>query len=325
MAGALGKARGRAATFVKVFSHLSHFVSFALVLPHSSSYIPPHEERIPRLPAKELRGFTMVDFIPNTGTFGYAGTGARAQADIDQGLRTYMLGIYNYMSIGLAITGLAALGIFMMSVTGDPSLAAAKLRGGIMLTEFGKFLFVSPFKWVVMLSPLAVVLLLTFGQARLSAQGTLVTFFVYAALVGVSLSTILMVYTHTSVARVFFITAASFAALSLYGYTTKRDLSAIGTFLFMGLIGLMIASVVNIFLQSSALQFIMSIAGVGIFAGLTAWDTQKLKADYVHGYAYESDGSVVQKASVFGALTLYLDFINMFQFLLQLLGDRNND
>ncbi len=264
----------------------------------------------------------MVDFIPNTGNFGYAGSAARAQADIDQGLRSYMLGIYNYMAIGLAITGFAALGIFMMSVTGDPSMAAAKLRGGLMLTEFGRFLFVSPFKWVVIFAPLAVVLLMSFGQSKLSPQGALITFFGFAALMGVSLSTVLMVYTHTSVARVFFITAASFAALSLYGYTTKRDLSGMASFLFMGLIGLMIASVVNLFIQSSMMQFIMSLVGVGLFAALTAYDTQKLKSDYIHGYAYESDAGVLQKASVFGALELYMDFINMFQFLLQLLGNR---
>lgn len=264
----------------------------------------------------------MVGFDPNATAFGYRPTTVQDQAAVDQGLRSYMLGVYNYMSIGLAITGLAAMAIYMMSVTTDPAMAAAKLRGSIMLTEFGRFMFVSWFKWVVVFAPLAVVLFLSFRADRMSPQAAMGTFFLYAGLVGVSMATLLLVYTHTSVARVFFITAATFGALSLYGYTTKRDLSGMATFLFMGLIGLMIASIVNIFLGSSMLQWIISVVGLLVFAGLTAYDTQSIKSDYINGYAYEADGSVVQKSAIIGALQLYMDFIGMFQFLMSFLGDR---
>ncbi|MGE4372345.1 MAG: Bax inhibitor-1/YccA family protein [Xanthobacter sp.] len=246
---------------------------------------------------------------------------ARSQAEIDQGLRSYMLSVYNYMALGLAITGLFALGVYMLSVTSDPSQAVARISGGIMLTQVGYTLFVSPLKWVVMLAPLAAVFFLSFRVERMSVSAAQTTFWVYAALVGVSLSTIFLVYTHESIVRVFFITAASFGALSLYGYTTQRDLSGMGSFLMMGLFGIIIASLVNIFLGSSMLQFIVSVVGVLVFAGLTAYDTQRIKEMYFVG----DDAAVMGKKAIMGALALYLDFINLFMMLLQLFGGRSSD
>ena len=244
--------------------------------------------------------------------------GVATQAQIDQGLRSYMLGVYNNMVLGLAITGLAALGFYMMSVTGDPAAAVGKLRNGLMLTSFGKMMYLSPLKWVVMFAPLAVVLFFSFKIQSMSTQAARGTFFLYSALVGVSLATIFFVYTHTSIVRVFFITAAAFGTLSLYGYTTKKDLSGMGSFLIMGLFGIMIASIVNIFLGSTGLQWAISILGVLIFSGLTAYDTQNIKAMYYEGNAPE----MAEKLAIYGALQLYMDFLGMFQMLLSLLGDR---
>jgi FtsH-binding integral membrane protein len=243
-------------------------------------------------------------------------------ATVDAGLRAYMLRIYNYMSIGLAITGLAALGIYMAAVTSDPSGAAAKI-GSAFLTPFGYAMFVSPLKWLFILAPLAMVFALSAGINRLAPSTAQLLFWVFSALMGVSLSSIFLVYTHTSIVRVFFITAATFGALSLYGYTTRRDLTGFGSFLFMGLIGIVIASLVNLFIASSALQFLVSVVGVLVFAGLTAWDTQRLKNDYIYGYA-SAGGDVAERASIIGALSLYLNFINLFTLLLQLLGQRDN-
>ena len=245
-----------------------------------------------------------------TGT-GYAQT---AGVEVDQGLRSFMLGVYNNMVVGLGISALVALGLNMAAV-------ARTEAGRIALTPFGQTLYVSPLKYVVMLAPLAFIFFLSFRLDRMSASAARTMFFAFAAVMGASLSTILLVYTGASVVQVFFITAAAFGGLSLYGYTTQRSLSGMGSFLVMGLIGLMIASIVNIFLASSALQFAISSIGVLIFAGLTAYDTQKLKEMYLYG---NMDGEVAAKASVVGALQLYLDFINMFQFLLSLFGNRNN-
>jgi hypothetical protein len=242
-------------------------------------------------------------------------------ATVDAGLRAYMLRIYNYMSIGLAITGLAALGIYMASVTADPSGATVKI-GSVYLTQFGYAMFVSPLKWLFMLAPLAMVFVISGGINRLAPSTAQILFWVFAALMGVSMSSIFLVFTHTSIVRVFFITAASFGALSLYGYTTRRDLTGMGSFLFMGLIGIIIASLVNLFLASSMLQFIVSVVGVLVFAGLTAWDTQRLKNDYIYG-AGSMGGDVAQRSAIMGALSLYLNFINLFTLLLQLLGQRN--
>ncbi|WP_438276043.1 Bax inhibitor-1/YccA family protein [Nitrobacter sp.] len=254
-----------------------------------------------------------------TSPFGRA-AGRVDTAAVDAGLRSYMLKIYNYMSIGLAITGLAALGVYMAAVTGDPSGAAARM-GSAYLTPFGYAMFVSPLKWVFILAPLAMVFAISFGINRLKPATAQMLFWAFSALMGVSLSSIFLVYTHTSIVRVFFITAASFGALSLFGYTTKRNMTGLGSFLFMGLIGVIIASLVNLFIASSALQFVVSVAGVLVFAGLTAWDTQRLKNDYIYGYASQG-GEIAERAAITGALSLYLNFINLFTLLLQLLGQR---
>jgi hypothetical protein len=236
---------------------------------------------------------------------------ARAGVAVDQGLRAYMLRVYNYMALGLAITGASALGTFMMAV--DRSGGTAKL------TAFGSLIYTSPLKWVVIFAPLALVFLLSFRIDRMSVAAAQATFWIYAALVGLSLSVIFLVYTGQSITQVFFVTAASFGALSLYGYTTQRDLSAMGAFLMMGLFGVIIATLVNIFLQSTMMQLIISIVGVVVFAGLTAWDTQRIKEMYL-----EADDEVVAgRKAVMGALALYLDFINLFMMLLQLFGRRN--
>ena len=241
-------------------------------------------------------------------------------ATVDAGLRAYMLRIYNYMSIGLAITGLAAIGVYMAAVTTDPSGAAAKI-GNILLTSFGVAIFVSPLKWLFMLAPLAMVFAISAGINRFKPATSQLLFWVFSALMGISLSSIFLVYTHTSIVRVFFITAATFGALSLYGYT-KRDMTGMGSFLIMGLFGIIIASLVNIFLASSMLQFVVSVVGVLVFAGLTAWDTQRLKNDYIYGYASQG-GDIAERAAITGALSLYLNFINLFTLLLQLLGQRD--
>ncbi|TYC53707.1 Bax inhibitor-1/YccA family protein [Rhodobacterales bacterium] len=249
----------------------------------------------------------------------YSVAGSRAEAGIDQGLRAYMLGVYNYMTIGLALTGFFALATVMLATTTDPNAAVASLGNGRMLTDVGVAIYGSPLRWVVMLAPLGMVLFLSFRIQSMSASTARTVFLVYAAIMGISLSSIFLVYTPGSIAQVFFITAAAFGALSLFGYTTKKDLSGWGSFLFMGLIGIVIASIVNIFLGSGPLQFAISVIGVLVFAGLTAYDTQQIKEMY-----YEGDsGEVATKKSVMGALRLYLDFINMFIMLLQLFGNRN--
>jgi FtsH-binding integral membrane protein len=264
---------------------------------------------------------TMSDYERNVTTAPFGQTVGRAgSVAVDEGLRAYMLRIYNYMVLGLAITGAASLGIYMLSVTTDPSLAALKLRDGLMLTAFGKALFVSPLKWAVILAPLAMVFVLSFGIQRMRPATAQLAFWFYAALVGVSLASIFMVFTHTSVVRVFFITAASFGALSLWGYTTQRDLSGMGSFLLMGLFGVILASLVNLFMASSALQFAISVVGVLVFSGLTAWDTQRLKTEYLYG---AMDGETAERSAIIGALSLYLNFINLFTLLLQLLGQRD--
>ncbi|MCB1457687.1 MAG: Bax inhibitor-1/YccA family protein [Nitratireductor sp.] len=244
----------------------------------------------------------MADYRNNMARFGT--TASRAGTDIDEGLRSYMLKVYNYMALALAVTGLAALGTY--------SLAASN-------PAFAQLIYASPLKWVVMLAPLAMVFFLSFRINSMSVGAAQLSFWIYSALVGLSLSSIFLVFTGASITQAFFVTAASFGALSLYGYTTKRDLSAMGSFLIMGLFGLIIASLVNLFLQSSAMQFAISVIGVLVFAGLTAWDTQKIKNmyDYV-----AHDETMMGRSAIMGALSLYLDFINLFMFLLQFLGDR---
>ena len=261
----------------------------------------------------------MSDFDRNASARFGAGVARAGAAEIDQGLRTYMLGVYNYMTVGLAITGVVALGTNLLAVASDRSVAAAQM-GGIPLTAFGAALYGSPLRWLVMLLPLAFVFFFSFRINSMSASTARSVFLLFAAAMGLSLSSILLVYTGASVTRAFFITAASFGALSLYGYTTQRSLSAMGSFLVMGLFGLIIASVVNLFFQSAAFQFGLSVLSVLIFAGLTAWDTQSIKEMYYVG----DDAETATKKSVNGALMLYLDFINIFTSLLQLTGSRNN-
>ena len=252
--------------------------------------------------------------------FGRAAGRADA-ATVDAGLRAYMLRIYNYMTIGLAITGLAALGVYMLAVA-DGSSADAIRIGKLYLTPIGYQIYVGPLKWLFMLAPLGMVFAISAGINKFKPATTQLLFWLFSALMGVSLSSIFLIYTHTSIVRVFFITAASFGALSLYGYTTKRDMTGMGSFLLMGLFGIIIASLVNIFIASSALQFVVSVIGVLVFAGLTAWDTQRLKNDYIYGYASQG-GDVAERAAISGALSLYLNFINLFTLLLQLLGQRD--
>ena len=231
----------------------------------------------------------------------YATRTAATQVAYDQGLRQYMLRVYNYMASGLFLTGAVAIGFY---------------QSGWLYAVAN-----TPLMWLIILSPLAFVLVLSFGINRLSLFATQALFWAFAAVMGLSMSTVFAVYTGASIARVFFITAATFAAVSIYGYTTKADLSRFGTFLFMGLIGIVIAGVVNIFLGSTALQFAISVIGVLVFTGLTAYDTQWIKETYDENYG----GEAIGKLAVMGALSLYLDFINLFQMLLSLLGQRNNN
>ena len=239
-------------------------------------------------------------------------------AVIDEGLRSYMLKVYNYMGIGLVLTGVVAWFAAASAVTTDPAQAVGQLQNGTLVTQWGSLIYASPLMWVIALSPLAIVLVLSFGINRLSVPAAQAIFWGFSALMGLSLSSIFLVYTDASIAKVFFITAATFGAMSLYGYTTKRDLTSIGNFLIMGLIGLIIASVVNIFLASSALDFAISAIGVLIFVGLTAYDTQKIKESYSASFGAE----VLAKGAIMGALNLYLDFINLFLMLLRLFGNR---
>ncbi|MBY8918841.1 Bax inhibitor-1/YccA family protein (plasmid) [Nitratireductor rhodophyticola] len=231
---------------------------------------------------------------------------ARTEAAIDEGLRAYMIRVYNLMALGLAITGVAAFATAQMAVSSG------------QLTGFGQLIFASPLRWMVMLAPLGFVFFLSARIQKMTVSAAQTTFWAFAAVMGLSLASIFLVYTGESIVRVFFITAASFGALSLWGYSTKRDLSGMGSFLFMGLIGLILAMIVNIFLASSALQFAISAIGVLIFAGLTAYDTQQIKEMYWEG----DDTLVAGRKAIMGALRLYLDFINLFMFLLQFLGNR---
>ncbi len=231
---------------------------------------------------------------------------------IDEGLRQYMLRVYNYMASGLAITGLVAWLAAQASIVTGPS-------GEIVaLTSFGETLFASPLMWVVILAPLGFVFFLSARINKMSASAAQTTFWLFAGVMGLSLASIFLAFTGTSITRVFFITASVFGAMSLYGYTTKKDLSGWGSFLFMGLIGIIIAMIVNIFMQSTAMHFVISVIGVIIFTGLTAYDTQAIKEMY-----RERDGSeVMSKKAIMGALRLYLDFINLFMMLLRLFGAR---
>jgi FtsH-binding integral membrane protein len=236
---------------------------------------------------------------PNSGFGWHASAGRMESALFDEGLRRHMLRIYNYMGLGLVLTGLVA---FIVGST--PALYVP--------------IFSTPLKWVVMLAPLAFVLVFSFRMQAMSASGAQALFWAFCAVMGLSMASIFLVFTGTSIARTFFIAAAMFGATSLFGYTTKRDLSQFGSFLIMGLIGVVIASLVNIFLASSALQFVVSVVGILVFVGLTAWDTQSIKEQYTENFDAESQ----QKLAVFGAFSLYLNFINIFQLLLNFTGQK---
>ena len=242
-------------------------------------------------------------------------TRAQSTPAIDEGLRQYMMSVYNYMASGLALTGLVAYMLYQM--VGGSEI---QIVNGVMynLSPLGQSIYSGPLMWIIALAPLGVVLYMSFGIRGMSASRAQTMFWVFSFLMGLSLSSILLTYTGESIARVFFITASTFGAMSIYGYTTKRDLTGFGSFLFMGLIGIIIASIVNIFMQSPALYYGISILGVLIFVGLTAYDTQKIKNMYM---AYDS-AEVAAKKAIMGALTLYLDFINLFIMLLRLFGQR---
>jgi len=247
----------------------------------------------------------MAQFDPRYATPAYP---ARTSGAVDEGLRSYMLGVYNYMAAGVALTGIAAYLTWSLAVSGG------------QLTPFGQALYHSPLQYVVMLAPLGFVFFLSFRAERMSVGAAQLTFWLFAAVMGVSLSSIFLVFTGQSITQIFFVTAATFGALSLWGYTTKRDISGWGSFLFMGLVGIILASLVNLFLQSSALQFAVSAIGVLVFAGLTAYDTQRIKDGY---YMVAGNAELAAKSAIMGALSLYLDFINMFMMLLNLFGQRD--
>ena len=240
----------------------------------------------------------------NTPKYGYGwqtGAGRIDRTLVDEGLRRHMLRVYNYMGLGLVVTGLVA-----YAVGTTPALYVP--------------IFSTPLKWVVMLAPLAFVLFFSFRMQSISAAGAQGMFWAFCAVMGLSMASIFLVFTGTSIARTFFIASAMFGTTSLYGYTTKRDLSRFGSFLIMGLIGVLIASLVNIFLASSMLQFVVSIVGILVFVGLTAWDTQSIKERYAENFDAQSQ----QKLAVFGAFSLYLNFINIFQLLLNFTGQRED-
>jgi FtsH-binding integral membrane protein len=248
-----------------------------------------------------------------------AGVGTRA-AQIDAGLRAHMNKVYGLMSVGMLLTGAVAWAVAGLSMSSVPVEGGAQIGTDLYLTAFGAALFATPLKWVVMFAPLVLVFAFSAAINRLSVAGAQLFFYFYAAVMGLSLASIFLVFTGESIAQTFLITAIAFAGLSLYGYTTKRDLSGFGTFLIMGVIGLVVASIVNIFLASSALAFAVSVLGVLIFAGLTAYDTQNIKNTYIQ-HAQAADSEWLGKAAIMGALQLYLDFINLFMFLLQFLGN----
>ena len=249
-----------------------------------------------------------------------AGAGVRTAA-IDEGLRAHMNKVYGTMSVGMLVTALVAWAVAGLAVTATPT--QYQIGTDAYLTSFGYAMYASPLKWLFMFAPLLFVF--GFGAAinRISAQAAQLMFYAFAAVMGLSISSIFLVFTGMSIAQTFLATAAAFAGLSLWGYTTKRDLTGMGSFLIMGVIGLIVAMVINIFLHSPAIAFAVSLLGVLIFAGLTAYDTQKIKSDYVQ-HAHAMDQEWLGKSAIMGALNLYLDFINLFMFLLQFMGNQRN-
>jgi FtsH-binding integral membrane protein len=248
--------------------------------------------------------------------FNFGRTGVIAdQAAFDVGLRAHMIRVYNYMASGVALTGVVSWLAYQLAGGDAIQVSGGQIAG---LTAFGQAVFSGPLTIILCLGTLGLVFFMSYRINRLSVGTALALFFVYAALLGLMLASVFLEYTGGSIARVFFISAATFGALSLYGYTTQRDLSPIGSFLFMGLIGIVIASLVNIFLASNAMSWMISVVGVLVFAGLTAWDTQRIK----EMYSVQDDGTVTGRKAVMGALSLYLDFINLFLMMLRLFGDR---
>ena len=250
-----------------------------------------------------------------------AGTAGTLSAQIDAGLRAHMNKVYGLMSVGMVLTAAAAWAISGLAVTDNPANAAAQLGNGRMLTDLGVLLYTTPLRWVIMFAPLVFVFAFSAFANRVSVGAGQLLFHTFAVLMGLSISWIFLSFTTFSIVQTFVATAAAFAGLSLYGYTTKTNLSGMGTFLMMGVIGLIVAMVINIFLQSPAMMFAISAIGVLIFAGLTAYDTQSIKNEYV-AHAAHGDQEWLDKSATMGALRLYLDFINMFMFLLQFLGNR---
>ncbi len=262
----------------------------------------------------------MSDWDRNAARWGQNPAVARGAA-VDQGLRAFMLGVYNNMAIGLVVTGIVAFAVSQFAVTSNPADAVEGMRG-LMLTPFGQAIYLSPLRWVVMFAPFAFVLFLSLKVQSLAPTTARALFFAFAALMGLSISSILLIYTQTSIANAFFITAATFGALSLYGYTTKRDLGPMGAFLFMGVIGIILVSLVNVFfVHSAGLSYGISCLVVLVFAGLTAYDTQKIRETY---YQVAGNGEMAARMSVIGALQLYLDFINIFLAILRLTGSTRN-
>ncbi|MBS0241869.1 MAG: Bax inhibitor-1/YccA family protein, partial [Proteobacteria bacterium] len=245
---------------------------------------------------------------------------AGTSVTVDEGLRAHMLRVYNYLAGGIGLAAIMAYAIYNASVTTDPAIAAATLRNGVLLTSFGKALFASGWILAIKFAPIALLLVLAFTARGMSVGALNIVYWVLVATIGAGASTAFIQYKLGSVGQVFGITALSFAALSLYGYTTKKDLSGWGSFLFMGLIGIILASLANFFFQSSALQFAVSVIGVLVFAGFTAYDTQQIKDEYIYS---AGDAAALGKAAVWGALSLFLDFVILFQLLLLLLGNRD--
>ncbi|MBU6498879.1 MAG: Bax inhibitor-1/YccA family protein [Rhodospirillales bacterium] len=253
------------------------------------------------------------DYRAQTG----ATRGVDSAAVLDVGLRAYMLRVYNWMASGLVLTGIVAYGIFA-------SPALFNIFYPLVETARGPMHVPGGLAWISMFAPLAFVMVLSIGVNRLSTTAVQALYWAFCVAMGASLTNIFMIYTHDSIARVFFISAGTFAAMSLYGYTTRADLTRFGSFLIMGLFGIIIASLVNMFIGSSAVQFAISVIGVLVFVGLTAYDTQRIKSDYVQAvYAYGPDAAA--KRSVYDSLQLLLNFINLFMLLLQIFGNRNNN
>jgi FtsH-binding integral membrane protein len=251
----------------------------------------------------------MSDFDRNS--LAARGIGADRAVAIDQGLRAYMIRVYNYMAAGVALTGVVAWLTYASAVTTNAA-------GQLALTPFGQAIYSGPLTIILFLGTLGLVFFMSFRIQHLQPSTALGLFLLYAGLLGLMLSSVFLAYTGASITRTFFISAASFGALSLYGYSTRRDLSPVGSFMVMGLFGLILAMLVNMFLKSSGLDFAISVIGVLIFAGLTAWDTQRIK----EMYDVSDDGTIAGRKAVMGALALYLDFINLFLFLLRFMGDR---